>query len=78
MVHAVSRGVGSKSGQISNAAFTAGNRGCTLPEAVCGLTLMNGQCLSGSAPLPREVADAFEQLSGGVVVEGYGLMEASR
>jgi long-chain acyl-CoA synthetase len=34
-------------------------------------------CLSGSAPLPREVADAFEQLSGGVVVEGYGLTEAS-
>lgn len=34
-------------------------------------------CLSGSAPLPREVADAFERLSGGVVVEGYGLTEAS-
>jgi long-chain acyl-CoA synthetase len=34
-------------------------------------------CLSGSAPLPREVADAFDQLSGGVVVEGYGLTEAS-
>lgn len=33
-------------------------------------------CLSGSAPLPREVADAFERLSG-VVVEGYGLTEAS-
>jgi long-chain acyl-CoA synthetase len=34
-------------------------------------------CLSGSAPLPREVADGFEHLSGGVVVEGYGLTEAS-
>ena len=34
-------------------------------------------CISGSAPLPREVAYAFEQISGGVVVEGYGLTEAS-
>jgi long-chain acyl-CoA synthetase len=34
-------------------------------------------CLSGSAPLPREVADAFERLSRGVVVEGYGLTESS-
>jgi long-chain acyl-CoA synthetase len=34
-------------------------------------------CLSGSAPLPREVQKRFEELTGGSLVEGYGLTEAS-
>jgi long-chain acyl-CoA synthetase len=34
-------------------------------------------CLSGSAPLPIEVQDRFEELTGGLLVEGYGLTEAS-
>jgi long-chain acyl-CoA synthetase len=34
-------------------------------------------CLSGSAPLPVEVAKKFEELTGGYLVEGYGLTEAS-
>ncbi|WP_027718050.1 long-chain-fatty-acid--CoA ligase [Desulfovirgula thermocuniculi] len=34
-------------------------------------------CISGSAPLPVEVANRFEELTGGYLVEGYGLTEAS-
>jgi long-chain acyl-CoA synthetase len=34
-------------------------------------------CLSGSAPLPVEVARRFEELTGAKVVEGYGLSETS-
>ncbi len=34
-------------------------------------------CISGAAPLPREVAQIFESLTGGKLVEGYGLTEAS-
>ena len=34
-------------------------------------------CASGSAPLPREVAKKFEELTGGNLVEGYGLSETS-
>jgi long-chain acyl-CoA synthetase len=34
-------------------------------------------CLSGAAPLPVEVADRFETLTGARLVEGYGLTEAS-
>jgi long-chain acyl-CoA synthetase len=34
-------------------------------------------CISGSAPLPAEVQRRFEAVSGGRVVEGYGLTEAS-
>jgi len=34
-------------------------------------------CISGSAPLPLEVRDRFERLSGCPVMEGYGLTEAS-
>ena len=34
-------------------------------------------CVSGAAPLPREVQDRFEKLSGGKLIEGYGLTEAS-
>ncbi|MEO6060455.1 MAG: long-chain fatty acid--CoA ligase [Thermoflexales bacterium] len=34
-------------------------------------------CISGAAPLPLEVAKTFEALSGGKLVEGYGLSEAS-
>lgn len=34
-------------------------------------------CLSGSAPLPAEVQRRFEELTGGQLIEGYGLTEAS-
>jgi len=34
-------------------------------------------CISGSAPLPLEVRRKFEALTGGKLVEGYGLTEAS-
>jgi long-chain acyl-CoA synthetase len=34
-------------------------------------------CLSGSAPLPIEVQEQFEKISGGRLVEGYGLTETS-
>ena len=34
-------------------------------------------CISGSAPLPVEVQEAFEKLTKGRLVEGYGLSEAS-
>jgi long-chain acyl-CoA synthetase len=34
-------------------------------------------CVSGSAPLPVEVAKKFEAITGGKLVEGYGLSEAS-
>jgi long-chain acyl-CoA synthetase len=34
-------------------------------------------CISGSAPLPPEVQKRFMELSGGVLVEGYGLTESS-
>jgi long-chain acyl-CoA synthetase len=34
-------------------------------------------CLSGAAPLPVEVQKKFEQITGGRLVEGYGLTESS-
>ncbi|EIJ79200.1 acyl-CoA synthetase [Bacillus methanolicus PB1] len=34
-------------------------------------------CLSGSAPLPVEVQQKFEEVTGGKLVEGYGLTESS-
>ncbi|MBG6172264.1 long-chain acyl-CoA synthetase [Labrenzia sp. EL_208] len=34
-------------------------------------------CLSGGAPLPVEVKESFEKLTGCVLVEGYGLTESS-
>jgi long-chain acyl-CoA synthetase len=34
-------------------------------------------CVSGSAPLPVEAQEAFEKLTRGHLVEGYGLTEAS-
>ncbi len=34
-------------------------------------------CMSGGAPLPIEVREKFEKLTGGKLVEGYGLTESS-
>ena len=34
-------------------------------------------CVSGGAPLPAELKKRFEQVSGSVVIEGYGLTESS-
>ncbi|MBI3852313.1 MAG: long-chain fatty acid--CoA ligase [Verrucomicrobia bacterium] len=34
-------------------------------------------CMSGGAPLPIEVRQKFEELTGGKLVEGYGLTESS-
>ena len=34
-------------------------------------------CLSGAAPLPMEVAETFERITGGRLVEGYGMTECS-
>ncbi|AMQ21386.1 long-chain-fatty-acid--CoA ligase [Geobacillus sp. JS12] len=34
-------------------------------------------CISGSAPLPVEVQEQFERVTGGKLIEGYGLTEAS-
>ncbi|HUG16537.1 MAG TPA: long-chain fatty acid--CoA ligase [Thermomicrobiales bacterium] len=34
-------------------------------------------CISGGAPLPREVQRRFEEITGGHLVEGYGLSESS-
>jgi long-chain acyl-CoA synthetase len=34
-------------------------------------------CLSGAAPLPREVQERFEALTGGRLVEGFGMTETS-
>ncbi|NKJ01074.1 long-chain fatty acid--CoA ligase [Novosphingobium sp. SG707] len=34
-------------------------------------------CVSGGAPLPLDVRQAFEKLTGAIITEGYGLSEAS-
>ncbi|MBP1968840.1 long-chain acyl-CoA synthetase [Virgibacillus natechei] len=34
-------------------------------------------CISGSAPLPIDVQEQFEKITGGSLVEGYGLTESS-
>lgn len=40
-----------------------------------GISSINA-CISGSAPLPIEIQEAFEKLTRGRLVEGYGLTEA--
>jgi long-chain acyl-CoA synthetase len=48
------------------------------PEVVAGKVDVSSikACISGSAPLMRETKEKFEQLTGGKLVEGYGLSEA--
>jgi long-chain acyl-CoA synthetase len=40
------------------------------------MTCLKG-CFSGSAPLPVEIIREFEEITGAVIVEGYGLTESS-
>jgi long-chain acyl-CoA synthetase len=40
------------------------------------MTCLKG-CFSGSAPLPVEVIREFEEMTGAIIVEGYGLTESS-
>ncbi|MCJ8012362.1 AMP-binding protein [Paenibacillus sp. KQZ6P-2] len=45
---------------------------------VSGFDLSSIQiCISGAAPLPVEVQERFEKITGGKLIEGYGLTEAS-
>lgn len=48
------------------------------PEVLAGKYKLNTitACISGSAPLMRETKEKFEELTGGKLVEGYGLSEA--
>jgi long-chain acyl-CoA synthetase len=48
------------------------------PEVIAGKYDLSSikACISGSAPLMRETKEKFEELSGGVVFEGFGLSEA--
>jgi long-chain acyl-CoA synthetase len=48
------------------------------PEVLAGKYKLNTikACISGSAPLMRETKSKFEELTGGKLVEGYGLSEA--
>lgn len=47
------------------------------PDVVAGKYDLSSikACISGSAPLMRETKERFEELTGGVVFEGYGLSE---
>lgn len=49
------------------------------PDAAAGKYHLRSihSCISGSAPLPMEVKQKFETLTGGKLVEGYGLTEAA-
>lgn len=47
------------------------------PDVVAGDLSSLEVCISGSAPLPKEIQDRFEVISGGRLREGYGLTEAS-
>lgn len=49
------------------------------PDVVAGKYDLSSirACISGSAPLPVEVKARFEQITGGKLVEGYGLTEAA-
>ena len=48
------------------------------PEVIAGKVDVKSikSCISGSAPLMRETKEEFEALTGGKLVEGYGLSEA--
>jgi long-chain acyl-CoA synthetase len=48
------------------------------PDVVAGKYDLSSikACISGSAPLMRETKEKFEEITGGVVFEGYGLSEA--
>jgi long-chain acyl-CoA synthetase len=47
------------------------------PDVTSGKVDMSSiqHCISGSAPLPRPTKEEFEKLSGGKLVEGYGMSE---
>jgi len=51
----------------------AKSTGADLPRATASLRL----CVSGGAPMPVEVMQAFERVSGARILEGYGLSETA-
>ncbi|HEX5590100.1 MAG TPA: AMP-binding protein, partial [Candidatus Limnocylindrales bacterium] len=52
---------------------------CDHPEVASGKRNLHSieACISGAAALPAGIEDEFERLTGGRLVEGYGLSEAS-
>lgn len=57
------------------ALYVAINNNKAVAEGKYDITSIDA-CVSGSAPLLRETKERFEQLTGGNLVEGYGLTEA--
>jgi long-chain acyl-CoA synthetase len=52
---------------------------CSHPDVVSGRRDLHSieACISGAAALPAGIEDEFERITGGRLVEGYGLSEAS-
>lgn len=57
------------------ALYNAINGRADVQQGVYDLTSIRA-CVSGSAPLPPAVKREFERLSGGVIMEGFGMSEA--
>lgn len=47
------------------------------PEATAETLQSIKRCISGSAPLPMEIMNKFEERTGSQIIEGYGLSECS-
>ncbi len=55
--------------------YYAINQNSRVRQGKCDLTSIKA-CISGSAPLHKLIKEEFERLTGGKLVEGYGLSEA--
>ena len=55
--------------------YYAINQNQSVRDGKCNLTSIKA-CISGSAPLQPQIKEEFERLTGGRLVEGYGLSEA--